>query len=76
MKFVKVVKAGWKSDMDLTVGELRYMLELVLEKLNGFDDEHPCEHHSDTHDIEGDFIGIPSWGYIDLSKPIADEKGE
>jgi len=76
MKFTKVVKAGWKSDLGLTVGGLRYMLELVLNELKDFDDNTLCNRHSSTSEIHGNFIGIPSWGYIDMEYPVADEKGE
>ena len=76
MKFTKVVKAGWKSDMDLTVSGLRYLLEITLDELKKFDDNTPCERYSSTSEIHGNFIGIPSWGYIDMLNPVADEKGE
>lgn len=71
MKFK--IKAYWN---DVTVGELKGILEDCLSILQDYDDDKKCRVHPNTYGLDSPFIEISSKGFIELQNPVAEDNGE
>lgn len=73
MKFKKLVKANWN---DVTVDELKGILEDCISILEDFDGNKKCKVHPNTYGIGDPFISISSKGFIELRDPVSEYDDE
>ena len=55
---------------EMTIWDLKNILENVLEGLDEYSDEKVLDVHSSTYWIYDEFISFPWIGFIDLAHPV------